>query len=62
MPEGDRNGVKPIEDVIAAKDKMDTLEEKIAVLFAGLCDSTAYKLNRGDSDGLVKTYRHNRID
>lgn len=55
MPEGDRNGVKLIGHVIAAKDKIDTLEEKIAVLFADLCDSTAYKLNRCDSDGLVKT-------
>jgi class 3 adenylate cyclase len=33
----------------------------VAVLFADLCDSTSYKLNRGDVDGLLKTYAHNSI-
>jgi class 3 adenylate cyclase len=33
----------------------------VAVLFADLCDSTSYKINRGDADGLLKTYMHNSI-
>ena len=47
--------------VLTAQGKIDKLEKPIAVLFADLCDSTSYKLLRGDVDGLLKTYRHAQI-
>ena len=33
----------------------------VAVLFADLCNSTSYKIDRGDVDGLIKTNAHNTI-
>jgi class 3 adenylate cyclase len=53
------NGIELIEKALSAKDKIGKLEKLIAVMFADLCDSTSYKLERGDSEGLLKTYRHN---
>jgi adenylate cyclase len=61
MADSTGNSLKLIEDVLSAKDNIGKLEKIIAVMFADLCDSTAYKLERGDSEGLIKTYRHNTI-
>jgi class 3 adenylate cyclase len=46
---------------IAAKDELAKNRRYMAVLFADLCDSTSYKLKRGDVDGLLKTWNHNFI-
>ena len=59
MAKREENSIELIEKALAAKAEIGKLERLIAVMFADLCDSTSYKLQRGDSDGLLKTYRHN---
>ena len=61
MVDSKQDGIELLEDALSAKAKISKLEKLIAVMFADLCDSTAYKLERGDSEGLLKTYRHNTI-
>lgn len=61
MVDSNQSSIELIESVLSAKAKISKLEKRIAVMFADLCDSTAYKLERGDSEGLLKTYRHNTI-
>jgi class 3 adenylate cyclase len=61
MVDGKHDSIKFLEDALSAKAQISKLEKHIAVMFADLCDSTAYKLERGDVEGLLKTYRHNTI-
>ena len=50
-----------VKAALAAKDELAKHKSDMAILFADLCDSTSYKLDRGNIDGIIKTYRHNLI-
>jgi class 3 adenylate cyclase len=61
MTEESRSIAELVQAVIDAQRGFAKTERHIAVMFADLCDSTAYKITRGDVQGLLKTYRHNEI-
>jgi class 3 adenylate cyclase len=58
---GPRRALEVVASLREIREELQQHTRFAAVLFADLCDSTSYKLVRGDVDGLVKTYAHNSI-
>src|ERR1700730_2466137 len=59
--EAEKHALDLLKDIEGGRRQLGRNRRFVAVLFADLCDSTSYKINRGDVDGLIKTHAHNTI-
>jgi class 3 adenylate cyclase len=59
--EAETHALDLLKDIQDGRRQLGRNRRFVAVLFADLCDSTSYKINRGDVDGLIKTHAHNTI-